>query len=79
MSSANRPSSEPVGSSNGQTPLPVEALQDVLGGLVREREELRASDADRASLEQNRKAIVEAQWDLSRALIARYHTGLQPA
>jgi hypothetical protein len=31
--------------------------------------------ADRAALERNRQAIVRAQWDLSRALIARY----QPA
>lgn len=64
---------------NGHTPLPVEALQDVLGGLLREREELRVNGADRGTLEGNRQAIVKAQWELSRALIARYHTGLQPA
>ncbi len=75
MSNADRPSSEPVRPSNGQAPVPVEALQDVLGGLVREREELRVAGADRAALERNRQAIVRAQWDLSRALIARY----QPA
>ena len=75
MSNADRPSSEPVRPSNGQTPVPVEAFQDVLGGLVREREELRTGGADRAALERNRQAIVRVQWDLSRALIARY----QPA
>jgi hypothetical protein len=65
--------------SNGHAPLPVEALRDVLGKLVREREELRSAGADRADLERNRIAIVNAQWDLSRALIARYHPHLQTA
>ncbi len=56
-------------------PLPVEALQDLLGGLLREREVLRAEvrGGDRGvELERNRREIVRAQWDLSRALIARY-------
>ena len=51
---------------------PPEELEE----LLREREELVPSGADRADLERNRLAIVRAQWDLSRALIARYHTGL---
>jgi hypothetical protein len=58
---------------------PVEALQDVLGGLRREREELRAAGADRGELERNRRAIVDAQWQMSHALIARYHPGFQAA
>jgi hypothetical protein len=49
----------------------VEALQDRLGGLLREREDLRAGDR-RAELERNRRAIVAAQQQLSRALIALY-------
>jgi hypothetical protein len=64
---------------DGQPPLRVETLQDRLGGLLREREELRSSGGDRAALERNRQAIVEAQWELSRALIARYHARFSPA
>jgi hypothetical protein len=64
---------------DGQPPLPVETLQDRLGGLLREREELRSSGGDRAALERNRQAIVKAQWELSRALIARYHPRFSPA
>ena len=79
MSITDRSRSAPVDTSNGHRPLPVEALQDVLAGLVREREDLRAVGADRADLERNRLAIVNAQWDLSRALIARYHPHLQTA
>ena len=48
-------------------PLPVEALQDLLGGLLREREALRVGRAP-AELERNRRAIDRAQWELSRAL-----------
>jgi hypothetical protein len=50
----------------------VEALTSQLNELSRERQELRAGNADAAALEQNRIAIVEAQWALSRALIDRY-------
>lgn len=57
----------------------VEALQEDLGRLLREREELRANGAGRERLELNRQAIVKVQWDLSRALIARHGPGLQPA
>jgi hypothetical protein len=49
----------------------VEALQDLLGGLLRERELLRTSGAKRA-LERNRREIVRVQWDLTRALVERY-------
>ncbi len=41
-------SSQPVGALDGQPPLPVEALQELLGGLVLEREELRRMGADRS-------------------------------
>ena len=49
------------------TPAPkdVEALQERLRSLLSEREELRSAGADRAKLEDNRRAIVNAQWDLS--------------
>ena len=57
----------------------VEDLQRSLNELLREREELRAAAADRADLERNRLAIVRAQWDLSRALIARYSPSFQAA
>jgi len=49
----------------------VEALQEFLGGLLRERELLRSSGARRA-LERNRLEIVRVQWELSRALVQRY-------
>jgi hypothetical protein len=63
--------SQPAPSPRGQIPLPVEALQDLLGGLLRERELLRAAGAKRA-LERNRREIVRVQWALSRALTERY-------
>jgi hypothetical protein len=50
----------------------VEALLLRLEGLTRERQDLRQDLAEAPTLEQNRLAIVEAQWDLSRALIRRY-------
>jgi len=62
--------SPPATSPRGQ-PLPVEALQDLLGGLLREREQLRVR-ASEPDLERNRREIVRLQWDLSRALVARY-------
>jgi hypothetical protein len=49
----------------------VEALQEVLGGLLRERELLRSSGAKRA-LERNRREIVRTQWELTHALVRRY-------
>ena len=54
-----------------RVPLTVEALQDLLGGLLRERELLRAGGAKR-SLDRNRREIVSAQWQLNYALIARH-------
>jgi hypothetical protein len=49
----------------------VEALQDLLGGLLRERELLRAAGAKRA-LERNRREIVRVQWELAHALSDRH-------
>jgi hypothetical protein len=66
--------SPPAPSPRGRNPLPVEALQNHLGGLLREREELREAAFPRA-LERNRREIVRAQWDLSYALIERYASG----
>jgi hypothetical protein len=63
--------SQPAPSPRGRNPLPVEALQDLLGGLLREREILRSSGAKRA-LERNRREIVRVQWDLTHALVERY-------
>jgi hypothetical protein len=66
---------EPVSAAAGD----VEALQTLLSGLVREREELRGRAAAREALETNRAAIVRAQWQLSHALIARYRPDEQAA
>jgi hypothetical protein len=63
--------SPPAPSPRGRNPLPVEALQNHLGGLLHEREVLRAA-ASRLALERNRREIVRTQWDLSYALIERY-------
>jgi hypothetical protein len=49
----------------------VEALQEILGGLLRERELLRSAGAARA-LERNRREIVRVQWELTQALGALY-------
>ena len=66
--------SPPASSPRGRNPLPVEALQNHLGGLLREREELRAAGSPLA-LERNRREIVRTQWDLTYALIERYASG----
>jgi hypothetical protein len=63
--------SQPAPSPRGRNPLPVEALQDLLGGLLRERELLRAAGAKRA-LERNRREIVRVQWELAHALSDRH-------
>jgi hypothetical protein len=66
--------SPPAPSPRGRNPLPVEALQHHLGGLLREREQLRKA-AFPLALERNRREIVRTQWDLSYALIERYASG----
>jgi hypothetical protein len=50
----------------------VEVILARLNELSRERQDLRAQRADEATLELNRLAIVEAQWDLAHALIRRH-------
>ena len=50
----------------------VEALTDLLGMLARERQDLRASGAGTPTLERNRLAIADVQWELSYALIDRH-------
>ncbi len=59
----------PLTPSPGEHPLPAEALQDLLGGLLHERERLR-EDGSVAALEEKRLKIVAVQWELAHALIA---------
>ena len=49
-----------------------EVLRQLHTTLVNERQELRRDGAAAEELERNRLAIVECQWELSRALIERY-------
>ena len=58
--------------SRSRTPANVETLGELHTALVRERQQLRATGADEAALELNRLAIVDCQWELSRALILRH-------
>ena len=66
--------SPPAPSPRGRNPLPVEALQIRLGGLLREREGLHEA-ASPLALERNRREIVLMQWKLTYALIERYASG----
>jgi hypothetical protein len=50
----------------------LETLKTQHAELVDERQRLRSDGAPAAELELNRLAIVNCQWELSRALIARY-------
>jgi hypothetical protein len=52
--------------------LSVEALQARIADLSRERQDLRTLNAAGPELERNRLEIVEAQWDLSHALVRRH-------
>jgi hypothetical protein len=54
------------------TPETVETLTERIGAFVSERQRLRASAADRETLEQNRLEIAQLQQRLSVALIRRY-------
>ena len=69
MSAALPSPHQPAPSLRGRQPLPVEALQDLLGGLLLERERLHAA-GNPFQLERNRREIVRIQWDLARALLA---------
>jgi hypothetical protein len=50
----------------------VESLNERLGMLARDRQEMRAAGAGSVALERNRILIAGAQWELSYALIDRY-------
>ncbi len=50
----------------------VETLLERIGVLVAERQRLRRDGAAPDELEANRQDIARLQWELSRALIARY-------
>jgi hypothetical protein len=63
--------SPPAPSPRGRNPLPVEALQIRLGGLLREREALHEA-ASPLALERNRREIVRVQWELTYALLELY-------
>jgi hypothetical protein len=54
----------------------LETLKQLHTRLVNERQQLRSAGAPAQELERNRLAIVNCQWELSRALIQRY---LEPA
>jgi hypothetical protein len=60
--------SPPAPSPRGRNPLPVEALQIRLGGLLREREALHEA-ASPLALDRNRREIVRVQWELTYALL----------
>ena len=50
----------------------VESLLERIGELVAERQALRTKGSSATALERNRRRIAKLQWELSRALIARY-------
>jgi hypothetical protein len=54
----------------------VEDLQDRIGALVGQRQQLRASGAERSWLEQNRLELGHSQRELSHALIERHRPAL---
>lgn len=67
--SAALPSPQPAPSPRGRQPLPVEALQDLLGGLLVERERLHERGSE-LELERNRREIVRVQREICHAFIA---------
>jgi hypothetical protein len=66
--SAAASSPQPAPSPRGRPPLPVEALQDLLGGLLVERDRLRGEGSE-LMLERNRREIVRLQREICYALI----------
>jgi hypothetical protein len=58
-----------VSAAAAQQPEGEELIHNVLNSLVRERQDLRRRDGDRALLEANRLAIVYWQHELARRLI----------
>lgn len=59
-----------------QHPAPARpTVEDLIGriaALVLVRQALRKDGSDRETLEENRRQLVDAHWDLSRALIERH-------
>jgi hypothetical protein len=74
MSTVLRPAVNPSRFRRGRTHHTVETLLDDISGLTSERQRLRERGADPARLERNRVKLARAQWELSHALIARYHS-----
>jgi hypothetical protein len=72
MTTALRPAT-PSRFRRGRTHHTVEALLDEISGLTAERQRLRERGAEPARLERNRVKLARAQWELSHALIERYH------
>jgi hypothetical protein len=54
----------------------VERLRERIGELVHERQELRTAGADRWSLEQNRRQLVDSHSELGQALIQQHAAAL---
>ncbi len=50
----------------------MESLLERINALTHQRQELRSAGLPSEALEDNRLEIVRLQWELSRALIARY-------
>ena len=74
MSTVLRPAVTPSRFRRGRTHHTVEGLLDEISGLTSERQRLRERGVDSARLERNRVKLARAQWELSHALIERYHT-----
>ena len=53
----------------------IEALEHVLSYLVKERQELRSTNAGKMELEANRQAIIATQSHLTRILGERHTSG----
>jgi hypothetical protein len=66
--SAAAPSPQPAPSPRGRQPLPVEALQELLGGLLVERERL-GTEGSEFERERNRREIVRVQREICYALM----------
>jgi hypothetical protein len=56
----------------GRLPPTVESVTEEIGGIVAERQALRAAGAGEEELEANRRRLTAAQGELSRLLIQRY-------
>lgn len=69
--SAALPSPQPAPSPRGREPLPVEALQDLLGGLLREQKQLLCA-GDALGLERNSREVLRVQQRLCYAWIERH-------